>query len=544
MEYKLKYVGSNLRTDWSIYNNATMETISKHDFYSQTGLHHFDPIDERLFNLDIFTFTDKVNILHSSMRKIPNIPCILHNNIARPDDIRLPEFIISDGTSHSKEYIIICYQEWNDELPTAHIVKRIGSVDDIRHYYEYYLYSKSLHYYEIRENEYLFSHILSVKSYKIENRLNEHIITIDPKNSKDYDDGIGFQKLSENTSKLTIYISNVALWIDYLNLWEAVSYRMLHIHLPDRKRPLIPFVLSDGLFSLKAGHKRIALAMDLYITDGEIKSSVYRNVIICPFKNYSYNEEALNTDKIYSDVFKLTTSLFRKRTFKNIDYMRDSHDMICYLMLLSNTTIAKEYIKYECGLFRSENPIPCMTTLGEKMREHSFKFKKLIYNWQLAGSCFRPYKERVKHSLLKLEEYIQTTSPIRRLVDFLNSIIFQMCSRWIKRNFINEAFIQHWISKTEYINLTLRSSRRVPTNVSTIGRFKENPKKEYNGCIFDIITRNDGLHQYMVYIEELNVITRYLSNIKRDEFDKDVFRLYICKHREREKLMVTEWHKI
>lgn len=549
MEYKIKYVGSNLRSDWCIYYNSTMETISKDHFYTLIKTTEFDPLYHCLFNLDIFTYTDKVHILHSSIRRVPNIPCVITNNIARPDDMRLPEFTISEPIQSAPEYVIISYKEWTSSfLPTAHIVKRIGISSDPRHFYEYYLYSKSLHSIPSINTDYLFSQLLSVKSYKIEDRTSKYIITIDPRNSKDYDDGIGYE-IFNTTTRFTIYIANVVLWIDYLNLWEAITYRMMNIHLPDRKRPLIPSVLSDGLFSLKENRLRTALAIDLYISDGTIKSVVYKNVIIRVSKNYYYNQPELNDDPIYNNVFSTVKTLFSRRTFKNIDYMRDSHDMICYIMLLANTTIAKEFIKYESGLFRSENPIPSMSDIGEKMREeHSPKFRKMIYNWNMAGSCFRPYKDRSKHSFLKLEEYIQITSPIRRLVDFLNTLIFQIQKKWICRSFLSTAFMEYWNSQIEYINLTLRSVRRVQNSIHIINKYRSTPTdKTYRGYIFDIITRNDGLHQYMVYIEELNIMARYLSGIKRTEYDGGTFRVYICQNpiNGRDKIMVadtTKWY--
>lgn len=550
MEYKIKYVGSNLRTDWCIYYNSTMETISKEYFYTLIGTTEFDPIQHCLFNLDIFSYTDKVHILHSSIRRVPNIPCVITNNIARPDDMRLPEFIISEPIQSDSEYVIISYKDWNfNSHPTAHIVKRIGVISDPRHFYEYYLYSKSLHSIPSINTNYLFSQLLSVKSYKIEDRTSKYIITIDPRNSKDFDDGIGYEVFN-NTTRFTIYIANVALWIDYLNLWEALSYRMMNIHLPDRKRPLLPSVLSDGLFSLKQNKPRMALAIDFYISsDNTIKSVVYKNVLIRVSKNYHYNQPELNDDPIYNNVFSTVKSLFSRRTFKNIDYMRDSHDMICYIMLLANTTIAKEFIKYESGLFRSENPIPSISVIGEKMREeHSPKFRKMIYNWNMAGSCFRPYKDRSKHSLLKLEEYIQITSPIRRLVDFLNTVIFQIQKNWICRSFVSSAFIEYWHSQIEYINLTLRSVRRVQNSIHIIDKHRTTSMdKTFRGYIFDIITRNDGLHQYMVYIEELNVTARYLSSIKHTEYDSGMFRIYICRNpvNGRDKIMIadtTKWY--
>ena len=57
-----------------------------------------------------------------------------------------------------------------------------------------------------------------IKKYNVEERRKRNIITIDPKNSKDFDDAMGLI-IKEKYSILSIYIANVPLILDYLNLW-------------------------------------------------------------------------------------------------------------------------------------------------------------------------------------------------------------------------------------------------------------------------------------------------------------------------------------
>ena len=81
--------------------------------------------------------------------------------------------------------------------------------------------------------------------------------------------------------------------MDMLNLWESFSKRISTIYLPDKKRPMLPTVLSDGLCSLKENVKRIAFVMDVYIENNIIKHISFCNAIVKVYKNYSYEEPKL-----------------------------------------------------------------------------------------------------------------------------------------------------------------------------------------------------------------------------------------------------------
>jgi exoribonuclease R len=50
--------------------------------------------------------------------------------------------------------------------------------------------------------------------------------------------------------KISIYISNVPLWMEELDLWNSFSERISTIYLPDRKRPMMPLALSNCVCSL------------------------------------------------------------------------------------------------------------------------------------------------------------------------------------------------------------------------------------------------------------------------------------------------------
>ena len=308
---------------WKIYNANTME---------ETNIDNFNPCDHKLFSNDVFTYNDDLlQIIHSTTRTHENIPGVLilsdnktygrekkttngHNkkNNAKllykciPDDSRIPVFLVpyeikQMGFSKvlTNLYVTISYKYWEDKHPFANISQVIGSVDILDNFYEYQLYCKSLHASIQKFNKDTNSAIKNkasehdvfitsiCKKYKdIEDRTSWKVFTIDPVNSLDFDDGFSIKKLNHNKTLLSIYIANVTIWMDSLNLWESFSQRISTIYLPDRKRPMLPTILSDCLCSLQQNKRRFAFVMDIILDENnEIEDFCYKNAVIKVFKN-------------------------------------------------------------------------------------------------------------------------------------------------------------------------------------------------------------------------------------------------------------------
>jgi exoribonuclease R len=239
----------------------------------------------------------------------------------------------------------------------------IGSVDILDNFYEYQLYCKSLnasiqtfnkdtHNALKRMGHDEFIDNISVKYPSIEDRTDVKIFTIDPQKSVDFDDAFSIDA-SSNIYKLSIYISNVTIWLDVLNLWDSFSRRISTIYLPDRKRPMLPTILSDCLCSLQANQHRIAFVMDLFIDVNtmHINDIKYSNCKIRVYKNYCYEEAGLLRDPNYILLFDIVQRL--SANYKYINSVRNSHDVVCYLMILMNFHSAKELLRNKTGIFRT-----------------------------------------------------------------------------------------------------------------------------------------------------------------------------------------------
>jgi hypothetical protein len=451
---------------WTVFNSNTLEP---------SVLDGFDPTQHKLFTNDIFTYNKgKLEIIHSSMRVTEHIPAVLiisdNKTYGRenkhiegktngksngrlmykciPDDTRIPIFLVpyeikQMGFSKvfNNIYVTIHYKEWTDKHPHANISQSIGPVDILDNFYEYQLYCKSLNTSIQKFNksaskaikskaELHDSFITSVckQHPQIEDRTQWKTFTVDPATSLDFDDGFSIRKLENNQTLLSIYIANVTIWMDSLNLWSSFSQRISTIYLPDRKRPMLPTILSDCLCSLQQKSRRFSFVIDILLDkDINIISIKYSNCLIKVFKNFAYEERLLLEDTDYN--FLLETTRLMSRKYKYINNVRNSHDVVCYLMIFMNYHSAQELLKSNNGIFRS-TIIKKQMSLPSELPDDVNQFIK-IWNsacGQYVDLNIIPDEDKVKltkHELLEMDAYVHITSPIRRLVDLLNIIKFQ-----------------------------------------------------------------------------------------------------------------------
>ena len=558
-----------------------------------TSLDNFSPIDHKLFSNDIFTYNNgKADIIYSSMRVNEIIPAVLiiadNKTYGRekregkkegrllykcvPDDTRIPIFLVPYEIKHmgfSKAfhnmYVTLNYKSWTDKHPIATIDQMIGPVDVLDNFYEYQLYCKSLNTSiqkfnkdtakAIKDKAEVHDAFISniCKNYsQIEDRTDWKTFTIDPSTSLDYDDGFSIKKLNDGQTMLSIYIANVTVWMDSLNLWSSFSKRISTIYLPDRKRPMLPTILSDCLCSLQANNRRFAFVLDLYIDqDFNISSIKYSNCLIKVFKNFAYEEPQLLIDPDYKFLYETTKQLSAK--YKYISNIRNSHDIVCYLMILMNYTCAKDLLKSNTGIFRStimkntgtkEAPSINASTNDSSINDLPEDVAKFIKIWN--SSCGQyvdlmsiPDKDKeqlTKHDFLELDAYIHITSPIRRLVDLLNIIQFQKNHNLISLSSDADEFYKNWIGQIDYINSTMRAIRKVQNDCNLLDMCHNDPAtfdKIYDGYCFDKITRNDGFYNYNVYLPELRITSKFTVRDDLADYEKRQYKLFLFNNEEK-----------
>jgi exoribonuclease R len=546
-------------TDWSLYDAL---------YLNETAKININPSLNKLFSGDTFECAHdhnhnhndissevrSIKILHSCVRSMPSIPGILvlkggktfgkHKDkyLYRciPDDKRIPIFTVpyalKVGFSKNidNKYVVFRFDNWLDKHPQGTIVSVLGDVDVLANYYEYQLYCKSL-YASIQsfnkaatdalkqktESEFISS---MIEKYKLLNRTNEPVFSIDSKETSDYDDAFSIMKLGDNSYKISIYIANVPIWMEELELWNSFSERISTIYLPDRKRPMIPLSLSNCVCSLCEKVVRLAFAIDITIINGEIMSFKFENTYINVYKNHIYESKELKKDDNYKLMFKVVDEL--SQNYKYSSKIKSSQDLVSYLMILMNYYTALEMIKYNNGIYRSVNfnsTIEEHVTLPEDVNN----FLKI---WNSSCGQYDLYDKRKCHEMLQLESYIHCTSPIRRLVDLLNMARLQKNLQLVDYSTSFETFEHQWTNRLEYINTTMRAIRKIQSDCCLLEMCTNKPEvcdEEYDGYIFDKIVRNDGLFQYIVYLAKVKTVSRITSRYNLDNFKKYKFKIFI-----------------
>ena len=588
-------------SNWSVLNATTLEPVSVH----LEG----NPLQHKLFTGDVFAFKqdDAIDIHYSPVRSMENIPAVLILNGNKtfgranglkgkllykcvPDDVRLPPFLVPYEHKHvgfskvfSNLYVTIRFSDWQDKQIKAVISQTIGPVDVLDNFYEYQLYCKSLNssiqkftkdtnkalgFNTVTHDAFIESVYSNIDSVVEKRGLDHKIFSIDPANSTDFDDAFSIKVLDDNMLLISIYIANVSILMDALNLWPSFSERISTIYLPDKKRPMLPTILSDCLCSLQAGSNRYAFVLDLVINreTGEIVSTKYSNCFIQVKKNYVYEEASLLSNL---DYLLLNDSVKKlSKQYKYISNVKNSHDVVSYLMILMNYFSAKELLKAKVGIFRStvskkketsdkdsesnsllsesnsllsesnsllsESNSLLSESLYDSLPEDVSKFIKI---WNSAYGQYLDISLLVdldpslyKHELLDMDAYIHITSPIRRLVDLLNMIKLQQVLGIATLSEGALDFYTSWSGKIDYINVTMRAIRRVQNDCALLDTSAKNLSILdciYDGYCFDKLVRNDGLFQYIVYLPELKMTSKITVRENMDNYTARQYKLFL-----------------
>jgi len=584
MKIKL-YIKDRSYTNWSFVDNETNADIPTQD---NLYLKAIDPLSQKLFSRDVLEIyiddseLPKIELIHSHIKTCEYIAGVLvlegnktygrTNNKKKllykciPDDHRLPIFLVpyemkpGFSKAYKNKFVIFHFDNWKEKHPHGILLETIGDIDNLEAFYEFQLYCKNLHIsisdftnktrsiLNKKTNDEFLEQIFQNPQYQIEDRRNRYVFTIDPQQSLDYDDGFGIEKLSDGVWCVSIYIANVFVWLETLGLWNSFSKRVATIYLPDRRRPMLPTILSDILCSLQQNQPRFAVAMDIYIDEnGQLlknKLIEYKNVLIQVKRNYCYEDpKMINGDSYYKQLFDV--SYMMDKTIRN------SHDLVTHWMIQMNTFSGILMANKKIGIFRSAAYInnKIIDNNDIILNEETIR---VIKSWNNTVGQYILFNDEIDmhHTLIRnkvatnnasvfnlennnihMNMYIHITSPIRRLIDLLNQIILTY-NFGLVRTISDDArkFLEDWMMQIDYINTAMRYIRKIQTSCELLCKCSQNPEimeKEYSGIVFDKIIKNDGFITYMVYLEELKLLSRITTQIDVENYTYHRFNLYL-----------------
>ena len=232
----------------------------------------------------------------------------------------------------------------------------------------------------------------------------KNIYTIDSEDTKDLDDAVCVEKVSNDEYLLSVHIADVSYYVEEdSSLDKEAINRGTSIYTPAFVIPMLPRALSNGICSLLEGETRLTLSVDMNInSSGEVTfSKIYKSVIKSKKKmTYEKVESVLKNDnkevvKEYepyiNDIFlmkELACILKKKRirdgsinldipeTHFKLDENGDVVDVMPYnigesngiieeIMLVTNKTVAKTFCELDAPFIYRVHEKPDI----EKLRE-------------------------------------------------------------------------------------------------------------------------------------------------------------------------------
>lgn len=481
-----------------------------------------------------------------------------------PNDSSFPYFLVpymippSFSKQYVNKYVVIRFKEWHEQnqtnkRPIGLLVVNIGDVHINENTYEYLMYCNHIKH-SNKPLQLALKDCLRRKSraewietiisrYDMEDRrptttltkdgFKYDIYSMDPIGSKDIDDAFSVRKVSRNEYVLSVYIANVTIWMEVMGLWNYVSRRVSTVYLPDEKIPMLPNAFSDDLCSLIQDETRFAFCMDITLTTQDetdhidISNVSYKNVIVKLCDNVNYDDQSFLSSDTYQTIFRLT-SLMNKDERNGIRYMKtgikDSHDVVQYLMLFMNCRLASWCRDRHIGIYRVLPNTICEKELDDVDQE----IKPFLEIWNNVSGLYTTQKNMttsynelyklkdLSHHRIGTNSYMHTTSPIRRLVDLLNMSIIQKRMGMLEVkgdidsvSLVDSFYIDHTTrDELNYINKQNRHIRHVQNESRLIHMVTSDPdilNCSHKGYIVDVVVKKDKM-RYTIYIEALRLL--------------------------------------
>ena len=266
------------------------------------------------------------------------------------------------------------------------------------------------------------------------------LMTIDGQATQDFDDALSIEDRGDHY-RIGVHISDVGHFIkkgDPIDL--AARRRCSSIYTPDRKIPMLPDSLSDGLCSLRAGEYRPALSLMLRLNQQfDVMETTLIPSWVRVVHQFTYYEVNLMADDNRDIILlKAIAQRFREKrltwgavpiVLPDINIWFDPEGEICVsrinrespgrvlvseIMIMANWMVAR--LLAEKGLpavFRSQ-PEPREMILKDG---NGTLFQFWMQRRLLSRFVLKTQPER--HNGLGLDAYVTATSPIRKYVDLV-----------------------------------------------------------------------------------------------------------------------------
>lgn len=250
--------------------------------------------------------------------------------------------------------------------------------------------------------------------------LKGYTFNIDPSGCIDIDDVFTFEKLDDNSWRVTITISDVASYIENgseVDIMSSLIGETLYDDNGAVLRPMLPSEYSEVTCSLLPGKKSLGISLQFIWYGSEISNIRWFESIFENNKSYTYDE--FNTLKLeLKDPFAKIVSYLAKED------ILDSHKLVEHMMIFYNIEAGKLLKKSGMGVLRrhsesnhSEIAKCCRAQINSPDIKH--------LAMSAAEYCLAE-EDNTRHFGLLSNTYAHASSPIRRYADLLNQRVLKI----------------------------------------------------------------------------------------------------------------------
>lgn len=459
-----------------------------------------------------------------------------------------------DSDDNNYDKLIITTKEFSSRdiyislKPDSNIIDQIlGTVgnknDDLNLYH--YLYTKN--WMSNKEYKKLWQIYIFDDNYDIVNDrqiYNNQVITVDPKESVDLDDGFYFN-MDNNYYYLDIHIADPISYFDFsqpcmLQIFNEFITRVNTCYIP-----VINDKMGDPIHLLP---NNIVDKITLLIDDKHIDKHIDKRSLCFKFKidketkdvefdiipvkltnifNTNYDDYDIKLNNNISEKFVIIKFINFLIDIMNLNYIKlddnieninnfdISHTMIEIFMI---------FVNYYSGKYFQKNIRSMIVRAQDKYEEVNLltipKYVHAFLNHAASYKLTNDYANNY-HNALNINNYCHVSSPMRRVVDMINHMLIYNIDPNIINNIINDDII---IS----INTEIKRQKRI-NNAYELVKYLDITNK-FKACIMDFNTNPDNNITNLLLVVTNNNIFKKIINVEVPLIL--INKIEICKYKE------------
>ncbi len=213
-----------------------------------------------------------------------------------PFDIFVPIEKIKNARNHQKVLVKIINWEEKDKNPIGEVVDVLGYAGDNNTEMHAILAEFGLPYRYPKEVEDAADKIdEKISATEIARRKDLRDVvtfTIDPRDAKDFDDALSFQKIDDNSFEIGVHIADVTHYVKENDIINKEAYkRATSVYLVDRTIPMLPEKLCNNICSLRPNEDKLAYSVIFKMNaEAEVLDYEITRTVIHSDRRFTYEE--------------------------------------------------------------------------------------------------------------------------------------------------------------------------------------------------------------------------------------------------------------